>query len=137
MQFFSACMFAVAEAFVLAVMVYDRFVAICKPLLYTVVMSPKLCASLVASPCTWDIVSSLTLTCFLLALSFCGPNIINNFLCEHSVIVSISCSDPFISQVLCFAIAVFNEVSSLAIVLTTYMCILVTIIKMPSAGGAK
>ena len=50
-QFFSACMFAVAEAFVLAVMAYDRFVAVCKPLLYTVVMSPELCASLVASPC--------------------------------------------------------------------------------------
>ena len=94
----SQLVFAVAEAFVLAVMAYDRFVAVCKPLLYTVVMSPKLCASLVASPCTWDVVSSLTLTCFLLALSFCGSNIINNSLCEHSVTVSISCSDPFISQ---------------------------------------
>ena len=49
-QFFSACMFAVAEAFVLAVMAYDWFVAICKPLLYTVVMSPELCALLVACP---------------------------------------------------------------------------------------
>ena len=56
MQFFSACMFAVAEAFVLAVMVYDRFVAICKPLLYTVVMSPELCALLMACPYTWGIV---------------------------------------------------------------------------------
>ena len=122
-QFFSACMFAVAEAFVLAVMAYDWFVAICKPLLYTVVMSPKLCASLVACPYMWGVVSSLTLTCFLLELSFCGSNIINNFLCEHSVIVSVSCSDPFISQVLSFAIAVFSKVSSLAINLTTYISI--------------
>ena len=100
MQFFSACTFAVAEAFMFAVMAYDQFVAIFKPLLYTVGMSPELCASLVAGPCTWGVVSSLTLTCSLQTLSFCGSNIINNSLCEHSVIVSISCSDPFISQVL-------------------------------------
>ena len=123
MQFFSACMFAVAEAFMLAVMAYDWLVAFCKPLLYTVVMSPKLCASLVACPYMWGVVSSLTLTCFLLELSFCGSNIINNFLCEHSAIVSISCSDPFISQVLSFAITIFKEVSSLAIILTTYISI--------------
>ena len=100
MQFFSACTFAVAEAFMFAVMAYDQFVAIFKPLLYTVVMSPELCALLVAGSCTWGVVSSLALTCSLQTLSFYGSNIISNFLCEHSVIVSISCSDPFISQVL-------------------------------------
>ena len=135
MQFFSACMFAVAEAFMLAVMACYQFVAICKPPIYTVVMSPKLCASLVACPYTWGLLSSLTLTYFLQTLSSCGSNIINNFLCEHSVIVSVSCSDPFISQVLYFAIAKCNEVwQCLAIVLTTYISIFVTIIKMPSAG---
>ncbi|XP_058382899.1 olfactory receptor 5D13-like [Diceros bicornis minor] len=137
MQFFLACIFAVTETFMLAVMAYDRFVAVCNPLLYTVVMSPKLCASLVAGPYTWGIVSSLTLTYFLLALSFCGSNIINNFLCEHSVIVSVSCSDPYISQVLCFVITIFNEVSSLVVILTTYIFIFVTVIKMPSAGGRQ
>ncbi|XP_004443851.1 PREDICTED: olfactory receptor 5D13-like [Ceratotherium simum simum] len=137
MQFFLACIFAVTETFMLAVMAYDRFVAVCNPLLYTVVMSPKLCASLVAGPYTWGIVSSLTLTYFLLALSFCGSNIINNFLCEHSVIVSVSCSDPYISQMLCFVTAIFNEVSSLVVILTTYIFIFVTVIKMPSASGRQ
>ncbi|XP_006165819.1 olfactory receptor 5D13-like [Tupaia chinensis] len=137
MQFFLACIFAVAETFMLAVMAYDRFVAVCNPLLYTVVMSPKLCALLVAGPYTWGIVSSLTLTYFLLALSFCGSNVINNFVCEHSVIVSVSCSDPFISQVLCFVIAIFNEVSSLVIILTTYIIIFVMVIKVPSSGGRQ
>ncbi|XP_057584570.1 olfactory receptor 5D13-like [Hippopotamus amphibius kiboko] len=137
MQFFLACVFAVAETLMLAVMAYDRFIAVCKPLLYTMVMSPKVCASLVAGPYTWGVVSSLTLTYFLLELSFCGSNIINNFVCEHSVIVSVSCSDPYISQVLCFVIAIFNEVSSLVIILTTYISIFATIIKMPSAGGRQ
>ncbi|XP_005885164.1 PREDICTED: olfactory receptor 5D13-like [Myotis brandtii] len=137
MQFFLACLFAVAETFMLAVMAYDRFVAVCSPLLYTVVMSPKLCTSLVAGPYTLGIVFSLPLTYFLQALSFCGSNIINNFFCEHSAIVSVSCSDPYISQVLCFAIAILNEVSSLVIILTTYVFIFVTVIKMPLASGRQ
>ncbi|XP_040351851.1 olfactory receptor 5D13-like [Herpailurus yagouaroundi] len=136
-QFLLACIFAVSETFMLAVMAYDRFVAVCNPLLYKAVMSQKLCATLVAGPYTWGVVSSLTLTYFLLTLSFCGSNIINNFVCEHSVIVSVSCSDTYISQVLCFAIAMFNEVSSLVIILTTYIFIFVTVIKMPSAGGRQ
>ncbi|KAM8929660.1 olfactory receptor 5D13-like [Lycaon pictus] len=136
-QFFLACVCAVAETFMLAVMAYDRFVAVCNPLLYTVVMSQKLCALLVAGSYIWGIASSLTLTCFLLTLSFCGSNIINNFVCEHSVIVSVSCSDPYISQMLCFVIAIFNEVSSLVIIFTTYIFIFVTVIKMSSAGGRQ
>ncbi|XP_012643286.2 olfactory receptor 5D13-like [Microcebus murinus] len=137
MQFSFACNFAVAETFMLAVMAYDRFVAVCNPLLYTVVMSPKLCALLVAGPYTWGIVCSLTVTYFILTLSFCGSNILNNFVCEHSVIISVSCSDPYIIQALCFVIAIFDEVSSLGIILTTYIIIFVTILKMPSAGGRQ
>ena len=80
MQFFILWLFAVAETFMLAVMAYDRFVTVCKPLICTVVMSPKLCASLVARPYPWGIVAPMMLTFFLLALSFCGSNIINNCL---------------------------------------------------------
>ncbi|XP_053415812.1 olfactory receptor 5D13-like [Nycticebus coucang] len=137
MQFSFACIFVVAETFMLAVMAYDRFVAVCNPLLYTVVMSPKLCASLVVGPYTWGIVCSLTLTYFPLVLSFCGSNILNNFFCEHSVIISVSCSDPYTFQVFCFVIAMFDEVSSLGIILTTYILIFVTILRMPSAGGRQ
>ncbi|XP_062053447.1 LOW QUALITY PROTEIN: olfactory receptor 5D13-like [Lepus europaeus] len=137
MQFFFACLFAVTETFMLAVMAYDRYVAVCNPLLYTVIMSPKLCALLVAGPYTWGIVCSLILSYFLLKLSFCGSNIINNFLCEHSVIVSVSCSDPYISQTLCSVIVIVNEVSSLVIILTTYTFIFVSLIKMQSLAGRK
>ncbi|XP_004466695.1 olfactory receptor 5D13-like [Dasypus novemcinctus] len=137
MQFCLACIFAVTETFMLAVMAYDRFVAVCNPLLYTVIMSQKVCASLVAGPYTWGIVSSLILTYFLLELHFCGSNIINNFVCEHSVIVSVSCSEPYISQMLCFVIAIFDEVSSLVMILTSYIFIFVTVIRMPSAGGSR
>ncbi|MBZ3890875.1 Olfactory receptor 5D13 [Sciurus carolinensis] len=136
-QFFLACIFVVAETFMLAVMSYDWFVAVCHPLLYTVIMSQKLCASLVAGTYTWGIVYSLTLTYFVLALSFCGSNVISNFVCEHSAIVSLSCSEPSVSQMLCFIITIFDEVSSLFIILSTYISIFVTVVKMSSTGGCQ
>uniref|UniRef100_A0A8C0MDX2 G-protein coupled receptors family 1 profile domain-containing protein n=1 Tax=Canis lupus familiaris TaxID=9615 RepID=A0A8C0MDX2_CANLF len=116
---------------------YDRFVAVCNPLLYTTTMSQKLCTLLVAGSYSWGIVCSMTLTYFLLALSYCESSIINNFICDHSVIVSVSCSDPYISQMLCFIIAVFNEVSSLMIILMSYILIFITVMKMPSASGCR
>ncbi|XP_008592850.1 PREDICTED: olfactory receptor 5D18-like [Galeopterus variegatus] len=135
LQFFFGCAFVIVETFMLAVMAYDRFVAVCNPLLYTVAMSPKLCVLLVAGTYTWGGLCSLTVTCSLLELSYCGHNIIDHFGCEFSAILSVSCSDPYFSQVACLVILTFNELCSLLIILASYVFILVTIIKMPSTGG--
>ncbi|XP_049747560.1 olfactory receptor 5D13-like [Elephas maximus indicus] len=135
MQFCLACIFGVTETFMLTAMAYDRFVAVCNPLLYTTTMSQKLCVLLVAGSYTWGVVCSLTLTYFLLTLSYCESSIINNFICDHSVIVSVSYSDPYISQMLCFIVAIFNEVSSLMIIFTSYVFIFITVMKMPSTSG--
>ncbi|KAM6158362.1 olfactory receptor 1165-like [Rhynchocyon petersi] len=136
-QFFFICAFVITEMFMLAVMAYDRFVAVCNPLLYTVVMSHKLCALLVAGTYTWGGICSLTLTYSLIELSYCGSNIINHFGCEYSAILSLSCSDPHFSQMTCLIISTFNETSSLLIILASYLFIVVTIIKMPSSGGVR
>ncbi|XP_062952005.1 olfactory receptor 5D13-like [Cynocephalus volans] len=136
-QFCFTCSFAVTETFMLAAMAYDRFVAVCNPLLYTTIMSQKLCALLVGGSYTWGVVCSLTLTYFLLTLSYCKSSIINNFICDHSVIISVSCSDPYITQMLCFIIVVFNEVSSLMIILMSYILIFITVMKIPSASGRQ
>lgn len=135
LQFFFACVFVITETFMLAVMAYDRFVAVCNPLLYTVVMSQKLCCLLVAASYSWSLVCSLTFIYFLLTLSFCGVKFINNFVCEHAAIVAVSCSDPSISQKVILISATFNEVSSLMIILTSYIFIFITVMKMPSTGG--
>ncbi|XP_062951498.1 olfactory receptor 1165-like [Cynocephalus volans] len=136
-QFFFACMFVFAEMFMLAVMAYDRFVAVCNPLLYTVAMSPKLCALLVAGTYTWGGLCSLTVTCSLLELSYCGHNVINHYGCEYSAVLSVSCSDTYFSQMVMLVISTFSEVCSLLIILTSYVFIVVTIIKMPSTGGLR
>ncbi|XP_046499043.1 olfactory receptor 5D13-like [Equus quagga] len=135
MQFFFACIFVVTETFMLVVMAYDRFVAVCNPLLYTVVMSQKLCSLLVAAPYFWGTVCSLTLTYFLLELSFIGKNIINNFVCQHAAIISVSCSDPYVSQETILVSATFNKISSLLIILTSYVFIFITVRKVPSTEG--
>ncbi|XP_017652265.1 olfactory receptor 5D18-like [Nannospalax galili] len=135
MQFFFACLFVVTESYMLAVMAYDRFVAVCNPLLYTVAMSSKLCSILVGASYSWGFICSLTLTYFLQKLSFQGVNVINNFLCEHTAIVAVSLSDPYINQVIIFASATFNEISTLIIILTSYIFIFITVMKMPSTGG--
>ncbi|XP_012602134.2 olfactory receptor 5D18 [Microcebus murinus] len=136
-QFFFFCIFVVTESFLLAVMAYDRFVAICNPLLYTVAMSEKLCALLVVGSYVWGVACSLILTCSALKLSFRGFNTINHFFCEFSSLLSLSCSDTYINQLLLFVFATFNEVSTLLIILTSYVLIVVTILKMRSASGRR
>ncbi|XP_003802480.1 olfactory receptor 5D18-like [Otolemur garnettii] len=136
-QFFFVCAFVIVEMFMLAVMAYDRFVAVCNPLLYTVTMSHKLCALLVAGTYLWGGLCSLTLTYSLLQLSYCGPNIINHFGCEYSAILSLACSDPSFSQMACLVISIFNEACSLLVILASYVFIVVTILKMPSTGGLQ
>uniref|UniRef100_A0A8C7C5U0 Olfactory receptor n=1 Tax=Neovison vison TaxID=452646 RepID=A0A8C7C5U0_NEOVI len=116
-QFFFFCTFVVTESFLLAVMAYDRFVAICNPLLYTVAMTGKLCAMLVVGSYTWGVACSLILTCSAIKLSFQGFNTINHFFCEFSALLSVSYSDTYINQLLLFIFATFNEVSTLLIIL--------------------
>uniref|UniRef100_A0A5F9DP82 Olfactory receptor n=1 Tax=Oryctolagus cuniculus TaxID=9986 RepID=A0A5F9DP82_RABIT len=135
LQFFFACIFVVTETFMLAAMAYDRFVAVCNPLLYTAVMSQKLCSLLVAASYSWGIICSLMFIYFLLTLSFCGTKFINNFICEHAAIVAVSCSDPYVSRQSIFVAAIFNEISSLLIIFTSYVFIFVTVMRMPSAQG--
>ncbi|MBZ3871038.1 Olfactory receptor 5D13 [Sciurus carolinensis] len=132
-QFFFICMFVITEMFMLAVMAYDRFVA----LLYTVVMSHKLCAFLVAGTYTWGGLCFLIITHSLVQLSYCGSGLMNHFGCEYSAIISVSCSDSSFSQMAYLAISIFSEACSLLITLASYVFIVVIVIRMPSKVGLR
>ncbi|XP_072476833.1 olfactory receptor 5D13-like [Notamacropus eugenii] len=134
-QFSIGVTLVMAEMLILAVMAYDRFVAICYPLLYTVSMSAKLCSLLVTVAYTWSIISSIILTYSILVLSFCETKIINNFVCEYSVFLSASCSDKHFSEIILFIFVNLNAFCTLIIILTSYLFIFVTILKMHSANG--
>ncbi|KAM8971747.1 olfactory receptor 5D18-like [Sarcophilus harrisii] len=131
-QFFFAAGCPLTETFMLAVMAYDRFVAICNPLLYSVIMSQKRCALLVAAAYSWGILFSLLLTYSLLTLSFCGTKIINNFMCDYSGLLSAACSDIYFSQLILFVVANFTMFSTLMVIISSYIFIFVTVMKMHS-----
>ncbi|EHB15278.1 Olfactory receptor 5D16 [Heterocephalus glaber] len=116
-------------------MAYDRFMAICKPFLYKATMSEKLCLVLVLGPYTWGVACSFTLTCSALQLSFHGSSIIGHIFCELSSLLSLSCSDTHVNQLLVFIFSTFNAVGTLLIILLPYVFILVTFLKMRSASG--
>ncbi|KAH0502785.1 Olfactory receptor 5D13 [Microtus ochrogaster] len=136
-QFFFICTFVITEMFMLAVMAYDRFVAVCNPLLYTVVMIHKFCALLVAGTYMVGGLCAGIIIYTLLQLSYWDYGTINHFGCEYSAVISVSCSDSSFSQMVCLVISILSESTSVLITLASYVFIVVTIIRMPSKGGLR
>ncbi|NXV52944.1 O1020 protein, partial [Uria aalge] len=125
----------VVESYLLAVMAYDRYVAICNPLRYPIVMSHKVCVSLLAGSYVVGFFNSVMFTGFALRVSFCGPNIIDHFFCDGPPLSKLACSDMRLNQVLLFAFGGFNEVTTVSVVLISYGRILFTILRMGSGLG--
>ncbi|XP_052579606.1 olfactory receptor 5D18-like [Peromyscus californicus insignis] len=134
-QYFFFAIFVVTESILLVAMAYDRFVAICSPLLYTVTMSQKVCISLVVGSYAWGLTCSLTMTGSAVQLSFVGFNVIDHFFCEFASLLALSCSNTHFNQILLFSLSTVNAISTLLIILLSYMFILVTILKMQSSSG--
>ncbi|XP_074087907.1 olfactory receptor 5L1-like [Macrotis lagotis] len=136
-QFYLFCTCVVTEVILLAVMAYDRFVAICNPLLYMIAMSHKLCIMLVCGSYICGTVSSLIHTCLALKISSYRSNVINHFFCDLPPLLSLSCSDVSINELLLFTVASFNEITTIVIILTSYIFILITILRIRSSEGRR
>ncbi|XP_057583070.1 olfactory receptor 8K1-like [Hippopotamus amphibius kiboko] len=127
--------FIITELFILSAMAYDRYVAICKPLLYLVIMTHKVCWGLVLTPYLYSTFVSLFLTIKLFKLSFCGSNIISYFYCDCVPLISMLCSDTHELELMILIFSGCNLLSSLLIVLVSYMFIVVAILRMNSSKG--
>ncbi|XP_075784923.1 olfactory receptor 8U3-like [Pelodiscus sinensis] len=127
--------FMITECFLLAGMAYDRYVAICNPLLYKVIMSQKVCVQLVAGPYIYSFCVALFHTILTFRLSFCSSNMINHFYCDDMPLLALSCSNTYLKQVLIFAFAGFDMIASSLIVLISYLFIFSTILRIRSAEG--
>ncbi|XP_054443123.1 olfactory receptor 5L1-like [Pteronotus mesoamericanus] len=136
-QFYLFCTCVVTEVFLLAVMAYDRFVAICNPLLYMVTMSWKLCVELVSCCYIGGTVCSLIHLCLALEIPSYRSNVINHFFCDLPPLLSLACSDVTVNKLLLYIVASFNEVTTIVIILTSYLFILITILRMRSAEGRR
>ncbi|XP_020763560.2 olfactory receptor 5L1-like [Odocoileus virginianus] len=135
-QFYLFCTFVVTEVILLAVMAYDRFVAICDPLFYMVTMSRNLCMELVFCCYLNGAVCSLIHLCLALQIPSYRSNVINNFydfFCDLPPLLSHACSDVTVTQLVLYIVATFNEVITIVVILTSYLFILITILRMPSA----
>ncbi|XP_032976935.1 olfactory receptor 5L1 [Rhinolophus ferrumequinum] len=136
-QFYLFCTCVVTEVFLLAVMAYDRFVAICNPLLYMVSMSQKLRMVLVSGCYLCGTVCSLTHLCLALEIPSYRSHVINHFFCDLPPLLSLACSDVTINELLLYIVATFNEVITIVIILTSYLFIVITILRMRSAEGRR
>ncbi|KAM5225821.1 olfactory receptor 5AP2-like [Hipposideros larvatus] len=131
-QFYFFGSFLGTECFLLAMMAYDRYAAIWNPLLYPVLMSGRICSLLVATSFLAGFGNAAIHTGMTFRLSFCGSNRINHFYCDTPPLLKLSCSDTRINGIVIMAFSSFNVISCVIIILISYLCILIAILRIPS-----
>ncbi|KAM9015762.1 uncharacterized protein PRD47_008640 [Ara ararauna] len=133
MQFLMFAFFATLECHLLAMMAYDRHVAICHPLLYVTIISSRVCWQLVASSYLFAFLSAIICTWCIYGGSFCGPNRIDHFFCDIVPVLKLVCSDTHSSEVVIFAFITINVVGTSVITVFSYISVLFTVLRMCSA----
>ena len=126
---------ATTECFLLVVMAYDRYVAICNPLLYPVVMSHRLCTWLISASYAIGFLQPIIHVGLLSRLTFCRSNIIHHFYCEILPLFTISCNDPSINALVLFIFAAFIQAFTFMGIIVSYTCVLFAILRKKSAKG--
>ncbi|XP_062951192.1 olfactory receptor 5A1-like [Cynocephalus volans] len=135
-QYFVAAWMSLAECCLLATMAYDRYVAIGSPLQYSAIMVPGRCWKMIAVAYGTGFLCSFieTVSCF--HAYYCGPNIIQHFFCDIPQVISLSCSNPFICQMIVFLVAISVGLGSLLVILLSYGFIAASILKISSVKGS-
>lgn len=126
---------ACSECVLLAVMAYDRYVAICHPLHYFLIVTGRLCVQLAAISWTGGFGISMVKVFLICRLSYCGPNIINHFFCDVSPLLNLSCTDTSTAELTDFVLAIFILLGPLSVTGASYMAITGTVMRIPSAAG--
>ncbi|XP_020042912.1 olfactory receptor 5P76 [Castor canadensis] len=134
-QLGSAVFFGTIECFLLAAMAYDRFVAICNPLLYSTKMSTQVCVQLLVVAYTGGFLNASSFTLSFFSLLFCGPNRVNHFFCDFTPLVGLSCSDVSVPAIIPSFSAGSIIVITVIVIAISYIYILITILKMHSTEG--
>ncbi|XP_011381502.1 olfactory receptor 5T2-like [Pteropus vampyrus] len=136
-QMFLAVTFGTTECFLLAVMAYDRYVAIYNPLQYSVSMSPRVYVPLIIASYVGGILHASLHTVATFSLSFCASNEIRHVFCDIPPLLAISCSDTHMNQLLLFCFVSSIEIVTILIVLISYGFILLAILRIHSAEGRR
>nr|XP_033779148.1 olfactory receptor 5V1-like [Geotrypetes seraphini] len=133
LYFFVSCMGT--ECVLLAAMAYDRYVAICNPLRYTMIMNKMVCGNLAASGWIIGMVNSAIHTYFTFTLPFCGVNELNYFFCDIPPLLSLACADTSINEAVLLAIGILIGWPLFLCVILSYIYIISTVLKISSSKG--
>ncbi|XP_069890885.1 olfactory receptor 5P76-like [Dipodomys merriami] len=134
-QLGTAVFFGAVECFLLAAMAYDRFVAICNPLLYSTKMSTQVCVQLLIVAYTSGCFNASSFTISFFSLVFCGSNRVNHFFCDFSPLLEVACSEDIVLILLSTFTAGFIIVFTVIVIAISYIYILITILKIRSTEG--
>uniref|UniRef100_A0A8D1F3R5 Olfactory receptor n=1 Tax=Sus scrofa TaxID=9823 RepID=A0A8D1F3R5_PIG len=123
------------ECTLLASMAYDRYVAICRPLHYPLLMRPQVCLNLAMASWIGGLLVSVAKTTCIASLSYCGPNVLNQFFCDVSPLLNLSCTHVALTELVDFISAIFILWGSLLVAIASYSAIGLTVLRMPSAAA--
>ena len=133
-QLFFFAFFVIDECCILTAMAYDRYVAICKPLLYKVTMSYQVCFMMTMSVYTMGLVGAIAHTICMLRLPFCA-NIINHYMCDIPPLLKLSCTNTSINELVVFIVVGVNVIGPTLIIFTSYTLIISNISHIRSTEG--
>ncbi|XP_039200244.1 olfactory receptor 9G4-like [Crotalus tigris] len=136
-QFFFSAGLTYSECFLLAFMAYDRFVAICNPLLYATAMPKKLCVQLVVGSYIAGFANAIAHTANTFRLRFCGKNIINHYFCDVVPLVKMACNDTQVYELILTALIGSNMLATTVVILSSYIGIGAAIVRIRSAAGRR
>ncbi|KAM5248379.1 uncharacterized protein ACOB6Z_010537 [Ctenodactylus gundi] len=124
-----------AECFLLAVMAYDRYVAICHPLQYPAIMNRKVCVQLVAGSWVSGFPFQVGQMCQIFSMSFCGSRRINHYFCDIPPLLKLACGDIVLNEIVVYILAVMVVTVPFTLILVSYIRIISTIMKLSSSTG--
>ncbi|ERE72114.1 olfactory receptor 4F21-like protein [Cricetulus griseus] len=125
------------EMVLLIAMAFDRYVAICKPLHYLTIMSPKMCILFLVAAWVVGLMHSLVQLAFVVDLPFCGPNVLDSFYCDLPRFIKLACIDTYQLEFMVTANSGFISVGSFFILIISYIVIIITVQKHSSSGSSK
>ncbi|XP_006920837.1 olfactory receptor 10AG1-like [Pteropus alecto] len=128
-------MFGVSECLLLTAMAYDRYVAICNPLHYPLVMNHKVCVQLAIASWVSGVPAVIGQTCQIFSLPFCGSNRINHFFCDIPPVLKLACGDTFLNEIAVYLAAVVLVMVPCLLIIVSYGKIIANILKISSASG--
>ncbi|XP_006892859.1 PREDICTED: olfactory receptor 8B12-like [Elephantulus edwardii] len=134
-QLFFFCFFVISECFILSAMAYDRYVAICKPLLYMVTMSPHVCLLLLVGVYVMGFFGAMAHTGNLLNLTYCADNLINHFMCDILPLLELSCNSSYVNEVVVFIVVAIAIGVPIVTIFISYAVILSSILHIQSTEG--